>query len=210
MIDIEVRSDPFPHAVLDGLWDDAILDGVVAEIPHSDGVGWRRYSNDHELKLEGRPAVWGPVTRHLFDAIADIAPELAAAFGTPTLHLEAIGGGYHVIPPGGFLDVHADFTRSPDTQRYRRLNVLVYLNRCWADVDGGELELWDGNGPAVSILPTFNRTVVFETSPTSFHGHPHPLPGPRWRRSFAAYFFSDDPPAGYDGDHSTRFHGGDR
>lgn len=61
--------------------------------------------------------------------------------------------------------------------------------------------------PAVEILPVFNRMVVFKTSSTSFHGHPVPLPGPRLRLSFAAYFFTEDPADDYAGvDHSTVFH----
>jgi Rps23 Pro-64 3,4-dihydroxylase Tpa1-like proline 4-hydroxylase len=87
--------------------------------------------------------------------------------------------------------VHSDFSRSPSTGRYRRVNVLTYLNHDWTD-PGGHLELWADDGPTVSVAPEFGTTVAFITSATSWHGHPKPAD--RWRASLAAYFFTDDPP----------------
>ena len=47
------------------------------------------------------------------------------------------------------------------------------------------------------ITPMFNRAVIFETSVSSFHGHPDPLPwGPR--RSLACYYYVPDRPPEYD------------
>ena len=112
------------------------------------------------------------------------------------------GGGYHLIRPGGKLAVHADFNQSDDGL-YRRLNMLVYLNEGWTEEDGGHLELWDREHSVKRILPIFNRTVVFETSETSFHGHPIPLPGPRSRRSVAAYYFSKETPGDFRHPHTT-------
>ncbi len=81
--------------------------------------------------------------------------------------------------------------------------MLVYLNEDWTEEDGGFLELWDEGKCVEKILPIFNRMVVFETSSTSFHGHPVPLPGPRSRQSVAAYFFSPQKSKDYIEDHST-------
>jgi len=83
--------------------------------------------------------------------------------------------------------------------------MLVYLNASWGPENGGELQLWDDDGPAVTVVPEFNRTVVFRTSGSSWHGHPKPVHG-RPRRSVAAYFYAEEPPPGYVGDHSTRWH----
>lgn len=155
---------------------------------------------------------WGPATRRLLTLLA--SPEvvdglLAATFGIDGLVMETAGGGMHQIPPGGRLAVHTDFNRSPATGRHRRLNLLIYLNEDWDPAWGGQLELWDDHGPARRIDPTWNRTVIFECSERSWHGHPHPLacPPDRARRSVAAYYFTDAPPAGWDGgDHSTVWH----
>jgi len=193
---------PFPHAVVDGHWSDSLLTQVVSEFPSPTDQRWRRYSNSNEGKLEGPPAMWGPSTKILFEAFEVLTPVLSDAFGIPDLSMETIGGGYHLIPPGGRLNVHVDFNRSPDTQLYRRLNLLVFLNHLWTEADGGWLEL-HGDDQPIMIAPEFNRTVVFETSDHSWHGHP--VANKRWRFSVAAYYFSPEPPPGYSDDHSTRW-----
>lgn len=197
-----VEKDPFPHLVKDGWWDEALLKAVLAEFPDPAAPGWKRYNSGNERKLEGPPGLWGPRTRELFGQIRERTPDLEQAFGIPDLRMETIGGGYHCIEPGGYLHVHTDFNRSPRSGLFRRLNLLIFLNEGWDD-PGGHLELWDAN-PAVDIVPEFNRTVVFQTSDHSWHGHPKPAQ--RWRRSVAAYFFTEAPPEGYREDHSTVWH----
>lgn len=201
----DVKLHPFPHAVVDGLWTDDFLNQVVAGFPKPDRPGWRAFANSTERKLEGsNPLMWDTHTRSLLIAMERMAGELSEAFHTPPLTMETVGGGYHLIQPGGYLAMHADFSRSPETGKYRWLNMLVYLNDGWRDDDGGQLQLWDDDGPAVTVLPQFNRTVVFRTSGSSWHGHP--VPTKRDRRSVAAYFYAEEPPPGYVGDHSTRWH----
>jgi hypothetical protein len=48
------------------------------------------------------------------------------------------------------------------------------------------------------ILPVANRCVVFDTTDTSYHGHPEPLacPPDRTRRSLALYYYSSGRPSG--------------
>ena len=190
--------DPFPHAVIDDWFDRALLEAVAAEFPDPEHHGWKQYRNAQEGKLEGRPALWGDHTWSYFGQLRERAGELAALFGIPDLAMETIGGGYHLIPPGGHLAMHSDFNRSPDSGLYRRLNVLTYLNPGWDD-PGGHLYL--GAGREVDIVPEMGRTAIFATSATSWHGHP--VPAATWRRSVAAYFFSPHPPPDYRGDQST-------
>lgn len=201
--ELPVSLHPFPHLVADGLFADDLLNNVLTEFPSADAGGWQRFANGTERKLGGTAAMWGPETKRLLIAMQRQAPGLAKAFDTPPLVMETIGGGYHLIEPGGYLAMHADFSRSPLTGLYRWLNMLVYLNPGW-DEEGGCLQLWDDDGPAVTVAPEFNRTVVFRTSGSSWHGHPVPNTQPR--RSVAAYFYAEEPPPGYTGDHSTRWH----
>lgn len=196
---------PFPHLTLVGHWRPGDLDRVRAEFPDAHDPRWRRYSNAQEGKLEGPAEMWGPATRVLFERFAMLGPSLGEAFGIPDLSMETIGGGYHLIPPGGRLAVHTDFNRSGDSGLYRRLNLITYLNDGWDD-EGGYLELWDEHGPAEVIPPEFNHTVIFETSDRSWHGHPKPAK--RARYSVAAYYFSPEPPPGYVTEHSTIWHPG--
>lgn len=196
---------PFPHIVADDLWDSEVLRQVLDEIPEVNSR-WRYSSNSQEEKFGAGPDLWGPKTKELFSTFSDYGSTLSDVFGIEGLQMRTIGGGYHRIAPGGKLGIHTDFNRSPDGL-YRRLNLLVYLNLDWTDADGGHLELWDHESGecAVSVLPTFNRSVIFETSSVSFHGHPTPLPGPRDRLSVAAYYFSPEPPKGFSGNQTTVF-----
>jgi hypothetical protein len=204
---IEVRAleaEPFPYLVADMPVDDPVLCGVVDEFPPATDPGWRRYDADNEAgKYEGGPHMWGQNAQALYDRLAGMADILEGVFDLPPLSAEAVGGGYHMTAPGGRLEVHTDFNRSPDTGLYRRVNLITYLTRGWDD-PGGHLQLWGDAGPVVDVVPEFGRLVAFVTSDRSWHGHP--IPAKIWRRSFAAYLFSTDMPDGYAGDHSTIWH----
>ena len=104
----------------------------------------------------------------------------------------------HSTKTGGYLKVHADFNKHPTLALDRRLNLLIYLNEDWLPEYGGDLELWTTDmGPCVEkIAPVAGRCVIFRTSSTSFHGHPHPLacPPDRTRRSIALYYYSNGRP----------------
>lgn len=119
---------------------------------------------------------------------------LGTLTGTPQLMSDPHqwGGGQHQISPGGRLDVHADFQIHPVYGTTRRVNVLVYLNERWESDWGGSLELWDADGPVRRILPALNTMVVFDTSSTSFHGHPDPVASPpgTTRKSVALYYYT--------------------
>lgn len=204
---------PFPHAKIDGLFDDAALDAVVSEWPEeADRAGWSHFSNHLEEKWAWTPgaALW-PAAAEVIDAAN--GPEflrfLETLTGIPGLVADPdlVGGGPHEIRRGGKLAVHADFNRHPYTQYDRRLNALLYLNEGWRDDWGGQIELWDeARQMSVSYAPLFNRLVVFTTTATSYHGHPHPLQCPEWRarRSLAFYYYTR-PDGAQEAPHSTLF-----
>ena len=87
------------------------------------------------------------------------------------------GGGLHQIPRGGKLGIHVDFNWHERMKVYRRINVLVYLNKDWDASYGGHFQLWsDSKGSKKEkILPIFNRMAIFNTTTNSYHGHPEPL-----------------------------------
>lgn len=204
---ITVDHVPFDHAILDGYWDPMALIGCRDEMPTPTDPRWRRFDNAHERKLGGSDDMFGPATTRFFETLASEAfcAELQEAFqiGKP-LTIGTLGGGYHCIPPGGYLGMHVDFNRA-ENGLYRRLNLLIYLNNGWDTTNGGELELGAPDDPDRKIVgPVFNRTVVFATSETSWHGHPKPTCG-YLRRSLAAYYFSEEPPPNVGQPHDTIF-----
>lgn len=209
------RADPFPHIVIDDVFPPEILEGVLKEFEAMDRTGWRHSAASHERKSSMEdPRHFGPLTSLLVTQLnsgpfVTLLEKLTGIDGLlPDPHLR--GGGLHEIRSGGFLGVHADFNLHPRLKVYRRLNLIVYLNKEWDDAWGGSLELWDRTGQRSvrSVTPAFNRTVLFDTSNFSYHGHPRPLvcPADRSRKSLALYYYSVDYP--FDDDraaHSTIF-----
>jgi 2OG-Fe(II) oxygenase superfamily len=198
------NARPFPHVTIDGLFDDDVLQRLLVDFPAPDDPAWSRFDNPKERKLGNY--------RRLLETSADIQRFLFQ-MNSPTMlaFLEDLtgidglipdpyfgGGALHLIPPGGFLKVHADFNWHPKLRLDRRLNMLVYLNRDWEERYGGDLELWDAGGQACvkKISPHFNRTVVFATTDASYHGHPLPLrcPADVTRKSVSLYYYTNGRP----------------
>ena len=208
-------ADPFPHIVLDGLFDPAMLDEILAVFPGPDVPFWQRFRNDREVKLAlDREDIVPVQIRFLLYTLngatfLNFLEQLTGIEGlVPDPHWD--GGGLHQIQRGGKLAIHADFNSHNRTRLDRRLNLLLYLNKAWAPDYGGELELWDrGMTRCVTkVAPLFNRMVLFSTTDHSWHGHPDPLtcPPDRCRRSLALYYYSNGrPDEERSGAHSTTF-----
>ncbi len=193
-------ADPFPHIVLDGLFDGALLDRVLADFPKPEETRWMRFDSPTEKKL-GYYHEHSTITdtvRAFLDALNgfEMLLWLEALTGIKGLIPDPYfgGGGLHQIEPGGFLKIHADFNVHPKLKLDRRINLLIYMNKDWRDEWGGHLELWN---PAMTecrqrIAPLFNRTVIFSTTDTSYHGHPHPLLAPPGvtRKSVSLYYYT--------------------
>ena len=76
----------------------------------------------------------------------------------------------------------------------------------------GDLELWstDASHCVKTIVPVFNRAVIFNTRSDTFHGHPQPLAVPEgcFRRSIAMYYYTTQRPENEIQDpHNTRYKG---
>lgn len=192
------RARPFPYLVADDFLGADLAESLLENFPGPDHPSWVRKTFTHQREKlvmnEGLP----PAMATFFDLSA--SPEFRSIIeditGIPQLlgdeGLE--GGGLHQIQRGGFLDVHVDFNLHPKTKLHRRLNLLVYLNKEWADSYQGHLELWDmaAHERLVRVAPIFNRAVMFETNEISFHGHPAPLACPEeiTRKSLAVYYYT--------------------
>jgi len=198
--DMYANADPFAHIVLDDLFDAADLDIVLRDFPSPADMQWMRFDNPLEKKL-GYFHERSGITQAIRDFLNamnsfEMLLWLEALTGIEGLIPDPYfgGGGLHQIEPGGFLKVHADFNVHPKLKLDRRLNMLVYLNKDWREEYGGHLELWDRQGkqPVKKILPLFNRTAIFSTTDTSFHGHPHPLTCPpgMTRKSVSLYYYT--------------------
>ena len=195
---------PFPHIYFDEFFDDNFLSAVANEFPDLSMGDKANYNSPTELKMASRgESRFSDAARQLC-RFMNAEPFLVFLQALTGIEEKLIpdpyfaGGGYHEIKKGGFLKIHADFNKHQTMGLDRRINVLVYLNKDWPGSYGGAFELWDKQMTKceASILPLFNRLVIFSTTATSYHGHPDPLtcPSDRSRRSFALYYYSNGRP----------------
>lgn len=194
-------TSPYPHIVLEEFINPDVLDKCISEFDAlNETDGWINYVHFNEKKrglnkIELLPAnIRGTIEAFSTPEFLQFLSDLT---GIKNLqkddHLE--GGGIHQSTRGGFLNIHADFTVHPHHRHWqRRINLLLYLNKGWQEEWGGKLELWDNDmkGCVRSILPVFNRCVIFNTDPDSYHGHPDPMTCPEgtFRRSIALYYYT--------------------
>lgn len=204
------QAQPFPHIVIDNFLPPSILNGVIDDFRNHNNWGWDNsdYSKDHQVKKFFSP--WnndGDVTLPINTKLIlnyfnspDVISMLEKLTGIEGLIADPtlLGGGMHKIESGGKLSIHADSRKHAVTNNYRRINLLVYLNKDWNKEWGGSLQLWDKDMTTMvqDIQPLFNRVVIFNTGADTYHGHPHPLNTPNGmsRISLALYYYTKETP----------------
>ncbi|MGH6868147.1 MAG: 2OG-Fe(II) oxygenase, partial [Methylocella sp.] len=143
-----VSAEPFPNIVVDGFFDESVLNAVLAEFPGPKDTIWGLHDLPEEIKLQSKhERDIPPFTRQFLFALnsatflefLDRLTGIEKLIGDPYFE----GGGLHQIMPGGKLAIHADFNKHLAYGLNRRLNLLVYLNKNWKDEYGGHFELWD-------------------------------------------------------------------
>jgi hypothetical protein len=205
--------------LIDNFFDDAFARTLAASFPDPATDLWHIYDNPLEKKQacsdtrrmppslrEALLALCGPSFVEAVRRITGLAPHDALQ-ADPFCH----GGGLHSHGAGGKLDLHLDYSLHPWTGMERRFNLIVYLvspDTPWPPSYGGALEL-RGAAPgsteeqplpgalSSSVLPAFNRAVIFSTTAPSFHGFPEPLTCPPEvrRNSLALYYLTPPRPA---------------
>ncbi|MFM8791535.1 MAG: 2OG-Fe(II) oxygenase [Solirubrobacterales bacterium] len=197
-------AQPFPHISFDDFLPVAVAEAAEREFPGPDADIWQRFERKGleflKLACENEKLIPSPIRNILyalnsstFLAFLEKLTGIDHLIPDPWFH----GGGLHQTMPSGHLDIHLDFNFHRKMCVYRRLNLLVYLNRDWKDSYGGQFELRKTKTaePALSLLPTFNRAALFSTSNCSWHGQPRPVecPAGMSRRSLALYYYTVEP-----------------
>lgn len=194
---------PYPHIVVDSLFEPAVADEIVARFPKMESMS-RAYNDVFSKKNEHSDveSLGDPFLRQVLDEL-DGEPFRAflqklSGIGDLEADPERHGGGFHQGGDGSFLDIHADFNIQPNSGKHRRVNVLVYLNPGWEEEWGGHLELWDQEkAKHRRVAPLHNRCVIFESTDTSYHGYSKiKVPAGVTRKSIAAYYYTEKAPAG--------------
>jgi len=193
-------AEPFPHIVLDNFLPDPVIRMALENFPAQPQANDTEFQIGYagQFKRQILPEDCSDNARRLFHFF-NSAPfiqfleglsSIQGLIADPYFH----GGGYHETRRGGYLGVHADFRINERLHLHRRMNAIIYLNDEWDESYGGQLELWnrDMSAKHASVLPLFNRCVIFNTDADSFHGHPDPLTCPegKSRKSIALYYYT--------------------
>jgi 2OG-Fe(II) oxygenase superfamily len=163
-------------------------------------------------KRELFPPALGAVTDELNSP--EFARWVSELTGIPNLMADPTleGGGLHQSGPGGYLNVHTDFSKHHlHTHWRRRVNLILYLNPEWDENWGGSIELWEKSAGKMTrcgakYAPLLNHALIFTTDQRSLHGFPDPLACPQGesRKSLALYYYTLDAREGFSG-HSTDY-----
>ena len=210
-------NKPCPHVLIKDFLEPATALAMAAQFPRAASEAWTQYKHANENKL-------GMAKRQLFpQAIAAVTDELnspefvawiSELTGIPHLMADPMleGGGLHQSGPGGYLNVHTDFSMHHfHTNWRRRVNLILYLNPEWPEEWGGALELWEQKMTrcAAKYPPLLNHVLIFTTDERSLHGFPDPLTCPHGqsRKSLALYYYtveSDQKITGHSTDYFAR------
>lgn len=192
-------GDPYPHIVIDDFLPPSILEACLREFPEGSDRAEQKFDRAQErLKESFNPDTLEPTVRTLFYSfnsrpfvrLVENITGIKGLIADPYF----AGAGFHRVSQGGHLSIHADFNHHKPMNLERRVNVLIYLNKDWRAEYGGSFELWDNKMTkcAHSIVPSFNRGVIFNTTLESMHGNPQPINHPQGmpRRSIALYYYT--------------------
>lgn len=198
-------NQPFPHLHLKCFLDSDLARELAAEFPGLKTDAWTRYKHQNENKLGlTKRSMFPPTIGQVVDELNSppFVQWLSEVTGIPDLLADDLleGGGLHQSGPGGFLNIHTDFSMHHYHKHWRRrINLILYLNPGWHEDWGGAIELWDREVKrcVARVPPLLNDALIFQTDNISYHGFPEPLRCPEGesRKSVALYYYSLDPNA---------------
>jgi hypothetical protein len=194
------ENSPYPHLHFKGFLEPEFARAMAHEFPSLETDAWTRYKHQNENKVGlSKRDQFPPLLGEAVDALNsdEFVRWLSRATGIPGLLADPSleGGGLHQSGPGGFLNVHTDFSMHHYHKNWRRrVNLILYLNPTWQEQWGGAIELWDKDVRrcVAKIPPLFNDALIFQTDEVSYHGFPEPLRCPQGesRKSLALYYYT--------------------
>lgn len=159
-----VELQPVRHRVIDGLFDQQLVDSAVSSWPSQDWERWIAYNSIEQTKKTCNVPYYmsRSVTQIIREALCLPVGELLGIgplIPDPSLY----AGGMHSVWPIGSVAQHLDSDSHPLMPWQRRANMILYLNEC----GGGELVL-HGDRERV-VVPAAGRLLLFECNDFSLH-----------------------------------------
>lgn len=192
------NAKPFRFLVIDDFLEPEFAIQLAEKFPTLEEMNVN-YKGINERKSEhsdfdGLPAEFSQLKKCLAMSEVTTAIETITQIRNLELINDRFGFGLHQGGKDSFLDIHVDYNLHPIRQKQRRMNLILFLNLEWQQDWGGALEFWNKDVTVCeqSILPRFNRCVLFECNEYSFHGYSRiTCPQEATRKSFYQYYFTN-------------------
>ena len=197
---VVISNYPFAHTIIENFLHDQVYIDIVCEFPDCPDDAWWKYCNPLEVKYAYDDIVNMPKNmRNFFMAMSSkkIISRMEEIFSINGLQYDPYchGGGIHMHPRNGRLNMHLDYEKHPYINKQRRLNVILYCNDAWESSWNGDTQLWDKDltDCCVKSYPKKNHALIFETTEDSWHGVPEKITCPDgiYRKTLAYYYISN-------------------
>jgi len=195
---VEFNSNtPCKFILLENFLSEAAANTLYENFPKMEEMNVKRKSINENKREEYHFEKFHPIFEQVRTAIRskemiEVWQEISGLYDLE-LTLDGYGCGIHQGANGSFVDVHLDYNMHTEKNLFRRLNILIYLNKHWKEEYGGHLELWDEKVTQMqkAVLPSFNRAVIFRTDEISQHGvRKVTCPENESRKSFYGFYFT--------------------
>ncbi len=199
------------YCVLDGLLPEDLTRKTYINLPQDDMWIGRDTFRERKLTYAKLDELSSPLPAMVTDSFHDqkilnIVGEIVKIKDLKA-DKSLYAGGLSKMNKSHFLNPHIDNSHNANRSSYRRLNLLFYVTPDIDENDGGNFELWDNNVKKPLKIPSkFNRLVIMETTPTSWHSVDS-VKNDISRCCVSNYYFTKDSPLKDDYYHVTSFTG---
>jgi Rps23 Pro-64 3,4-dihydroxylase Tpa1-like proline 4-hydroxylase len=215
--DMFLNASPFNHIVIDDFLDTTLAKEIELELRNMSQDKWinkesscgcrnlkqsDNYTDTNKFSLNIHNNPNSEKTKQVIDLfsspniikfIEDIT-SIYDLYSDETL----LEGGVHKTTTNGNVSVHCDFGTHPETQKYRRISLVLYLNSDWKPEYNGCFELWDRHKENCDkkIEPISNRLLIFKITDPSLHGNTEKWLAPEDypKLSLDLYYYTDHIP----------------
>jgi Rps23 Pro-64 3,4-dihydroxylase Tpa1-like proline 4-hydroxylase len=199
------------YCILDGLLPEDLTRETYKNFPQDDVWFYRDTFRERKLTFAKLTELSSPLPEMVTDAFHDqkILNIVGKIVKIDDLRADKTlyAGGLSKMNRSHFLNPHIDNSHNAVRSSYRRLNLLFYVTPDIDENDGGNFELWDSNVKKPLKIPSkFNRLVIMETTPTSWHSV-DPVKSDISRCCVSNYYFTKESPLKKDYYHVTSFTG---
>lgn len=197
---LNIEKHPFEHIIINNFIDNEYYDKLREVLPSKPTDEWWKYENPIEVKFAlDKFELMDPLIKNIFYSLShkNLIDKFSKLFNIPNLDYDPYchGGGLHMHPRYGRLNMHLDYEQHPITDKQRRLNIILYLNNNWNKEWNGDTQLWnkDMTECIVKSYPKENSALIFITTEQSWHGLPDIItcPDDIYRRTLAYYYVSE-------------------